>query len=209
MLKTEFIPAATPGSTRLLVALHGLGDRAAGYRWLPDEMALPAMNYLLVNAPDDYFGGFSWYDYQGQAAPGIERSRRMLFDLLEKLRQDGFPSDQTTLFGFSQGCLMIIDVGFRYPHRLAGLLGVSGYVHEPATLLKELAPVATEQRMLFTHGTRDPVIPCAEVREQVRQLTAAGLRIEWREFAKAHTIAGREELNLFRDFIAAPWTGVA
>lgn len=209
MLKTEFIPAATPGSTRMLVALHGLGDRAEGYRWLPETMALPAMNYLLVNAPDDYFGGFSWYDYQGQAAPGIERSRRMLFDLLDKLRQDGFPPEQTTLFGFSQGCLMVIDVGFRYPHRLAGLVGVSGYVHEPATLLKELAPVAKEQRMLFTHGTRDPVIPCADVREQVRQLTAAGLRIEWREFAKAHTIAGREELNLFRDFIDAPWTNVS
>jgi hypothetical protein len=39
------------------------------------------------------------------------------------------------------------------------------------------------------------------VRKQVQLLAAAGLRIEWHEFAKAHTIAGREELDLIRRFI--------
>jgi phospholipase/carboxylesterase len=75
-------------------------------------------------------------------------------------------------------------------------------VHEPSVLLKELSPVAKEQRMLFTHGTQDPLIPFAKVRQQVADLKAAGLNIEWREFVKAHTIAGDQELELIRAFVA-------
>lgn len=207
MLETEFYPAAQKDSKRLLIALHGLGDSTAGYRWMPSALRLPWLNYLLVNAPDDYYGGYSWYDFAGNPGPGIERSRKLLFALLDAQRANGFLTEETVLFGFSQGCLMTIDVGFRYPHRLAGLVGVSGYVHEPARLLQELSPVAKEQRMLFTHGTQDPLIPCAEVRQQVDGLKAAGLNITWREFAKVHTIAGDEELDVIRDFVSGGFPG--
>src|SRR2546421_118637 len=159
------------------------------------------MNYLLVNAPDLYYGGFSWYDFAENPAPGILRSRKLLFELLDAQRKNGFPTEQTTLFGFSQGCLMTIDVGFRYPHLFVGLVGISGYVFEEQSLLKELSPVARDQRLLFTHGTQDPLIPFAEVREQVNVLKRAGLQIEWHEFVKAHTIAGEEEVELVRRFI--------
>ena len=30
---------------------------------------------LLVNAPDEYYGGYSWFEYPGEIAPGIHRSR--------------------------------------------------------------------------------------------------------------------------------------
>ena len=203
MLKTEFAPAQDKSSKRLLIALHGLGDSTAGYRWLPSALRLPWMNYLLVNAPDAYYGGYSWYDFTGDEAKGIRRSRAALFDLLDGQRTNGFATDETVLFGFSQGCLMTVDVGFHYPHRFAGLVGVSGYVHDPAGLLEELSPMAKEQRMLFTHGTRDPLIPCAEVRKQVDLLKTAGLNIAWHEFVKEHTIAGEEELVLIRNFIAS------
>lgn len=202
MLETEFYPATQKDSKRLLIALHGLGDSTAGYRWMPSALRLPWLNYLLVNAPDDYYGGYSWYDFAGNPGPGIERSRKLLFALLDAQRANGFPTEETILFGFSQGCLMTVDVGFRYSHQFAGLVGVSGYVHEPARLLQELSPVAKEQRMLFTHGTQDPIIPCAEVRRQVDGLKSAGLNITWREFAKVHTIAGDEELDVIRDFVS-------
>ena len=57
MLHSELIPAAERDSRRLMVMLHGLGDSLDGWRWFPEVMNLPWLNYLLVNAPDDYFGG--------------------------------------------------------------------------------------------------------------------------------------------------------
>lgn len=69
--------------------------------------------------------------------------------------------------------------------------------------MKELSPVALQQRLLITHGTLDPIVPFARTREQVNLLKAAGLKVEWHEFVKVHTIAGEAELELIRSFVAA------
>jgi predicted esterase len=47
------------------------------------------------------------------------------------------------------------------------------------------------------------MIPIAAVREQVRVLKSAGLRVEWHEFVKPHTIAGEPEMAVIRSFVAA------
>jgi len=203
MLHTEFVPAAEKGSKRLMIMLHGLGDSIAGYRWMQEAMNLPWLNFLLVNAPDEYYGGFSWFDYPNNIAPGILRSRKMLFDLLDDLRKKDFPTEQITLGGFSQGSLMTIDVGLRYPHKFAGLVGVSGWVFEIENLLKEISPVAKQQRLLLTHGQFDSVIPFDPVREQAQRLKSAGLDVTWREFPKAHTIYGEAEISVIREFVRA------
>ena len=203
MLETDLVPAQEKDSRRLMLVLHGLGDGIEGYRWLPPALGLPWLNYLLVNAPDPYFGGYAWYDFSGDAGTGVERSRALLFELLEEQRQRGQPTEQTMLFGFSQGCLMTIEVGLRYPHLFAGLIGISGYVHQPERLIRELSPVSRQQRFLITHGLDDPLIPFGPVREQVNLLKAEGIHIEWHEFVKAHTIAGEEELAVVRDFVRA------
>lgn len=209
MLHHELIPADQRDSKCLMIMLHGLGDSIEGYRWLPEAMSIPWLNYLLVNAPDDYYGGYSWFNFGGDIIPGIERSRRLLFDLLDGLRAKGFPTEQTTLGGFSQGCLMSIEVGLRYPHRLAGIVGISGKVGDAEKLVTELSPVAFEQRMLITHGTLDPLLPFAETREDVNVLKAAGLHVEWHEFVKPHTIAGEEELEVIRQFVRGGYPELA
>ena len=202
MLMHELIPAAEADSKWLMVVLHGLGDSMEGYRWLPEAMGLPWLNYLLVNAPDDYHGGFSWYDIPANPSPGVERSRTALFELLDAQREVGFAAEQIFQFGFSQGCLMTMEVAMRYPHRLAGCVGVSGYLHEPEQAITELSPVAKEQNILFTLGTFDPLIPAEKVKGQLNLLRQdGGLKIQAKEFPKEHTIAGEEELSLIRDFL--------
>lgn len=205
-LNSLFIPAADKTSRRLWVMLHGLGDSVEGYRWMPEAFQLPWMNYLLVNAPDEYYGGFSWFEFAEDGnpevmRPGIERSRQLLFQLLDAQRAAGFPTDQTILGGFSQGCLMSLDVATRYPHKLAGVVGISGYVCEPERVVKELSPVAKEQKFLVTHGTFDPLLPLDATHAQIKLLQRAGLDIRWHEFRKEHTIAGQAEIDLIRDFV--------
>jgi phospholipase/carboxylesterase len=207
MLHTEFIPAAEK-SSRLMIVLHGLGDSIEGYRWWPETLRLPWLNHLLVNAPDEYYGGYSWFDYPDDIVPGILRSRKMLFKLLDDLRAKGFSTEQITLGGFSQGCLMTMDVGLRYPHRFAGLVGISGWVFELEKTVKELSTVAQQQRLLITHGTSDPVIPIERTRPQIPPLKAAGLNVEWREFAKVHTIQGEIEMAVIREFVRAGYAVV-
>jgi phospholipase/carboxylesterase len=197
----EYIPPVAAGPPRLMVVLHGLGDSAAGYRWMPGELRVPGLAYQLVNAPDFYYGGYSWFDIEGDMRPGIDRSRRLLVALLDENRKRGFPTGDTFLFGFSQGCLMTLETGLRYPHRFAGLIGISGWLPDHRKLLAELSPVASEQRILVTHGTQDPLLAISQVRPQMAALQAAGLHLTWKEYPKAHTLHGAEELALIRGFI--------
>src|SRR5450432_909802 len=207
MLHTELIPAAEK-SSRLMVMLHGLGDSIEGYRWWPEALRLPWLNHLLVNAPDEYYGGYSWFDYPDDLAPGVLCSRKLLFELLDALRAKGFPPEQITLGGFSQGCLMTVDVGLRYPHRFSGLVGISGWVFELEKTIQQLSPVARQQRLLMTHGASDPMVPIEKVRPQIPLLKAAGVNVEWREFPKAHTIHGEIELAAIRNFVRAGYAVV-
>lgn len=207
MLHYELLPAHEQGSKRLWVMLHGLGDSIDGYRWMPEAMDLPWMNYALVNAPDEYYGGYSWFDFAGDMTPGVLRSRKLLFQLLRDLERKGYPTDRTILGGFSQGCLMAVDVGLRFPEAFAGIVGISGWIFEPQQLLLEMAPTARDRKVLMTHGTLDPMVPFGAVRTEVQKLRAAGLNIEWHEFQKAHTIAGEEELDVIRGFVHRCFAG--
>jgi phospholipase/carboxylesterase len=200
MLETKFIAAEQRGSLRLMIVLHGLGDSMAGYTWVPQMLRLPWLNYMLVNAPDPYYGGYSWYDFEGDAETGVRRSARLLAALLDAQRDSGFATEQTILSGFSQGCLMTLETGLRYPHQFAALIGMSGYVLNPAALLHEASPIAKEQRVLVTHGRQDPLIPSDKVKSQMDELRAGGVQVEWREFNKPHTIV-EEEIDVIRDFI--------
>jgi len=200
-LRVETVPALQSPARALLIVLHGLGDSSRGWEWLPGELRLPWLEYALVDAPDPYYGGFSWYDLPGDAGPGVRRSRDLLGRLIAERIAAGHPPERIGILGFSQGCLMTFDVGWRFTPRLGALVGISGYIHDPASLLRELGPDARSVPALFTHGTHDPVVPMAPVREQARALQEAGLSLEWREFSKAHTVAGEPEIRLIRDFL--------
>jgi phospholipase/carboxylesterase len=199
MLETDLIPAQESNSGKLMIVLHGLGDSMDGFRSLPASLQLPWLNYLLVNAPDGYYGGYSWFDIYENRSVGIKRSRELLFELLDDLPQKGFQSENTMLLGFSQGCLMSIEVGCRYQKLLAGIIGISGWPHEPEKLISERSNVALQQKFLISHGSQDTLVPFNEVKKHVEQLKTAGYQIDWHEYRKAHTII-EEEILVFRDF---------
>ena len=205
-LDTRFFPSAEP-STRLMVVLHGLGDSMEGFFWLPSLMALPNLNYLLVNAPDPYTIGFAWFDIDNPA-PGVLRSRRVMQALFAELAAQGWESRDVFLFGFSQGCLISLDFALRHDQPLAGIVGVSGYIHEVEsyagkTSAGEIHPAAREQSWLVTHGLYDELLPIARTRGQMEQIRAAGVPIEWEEYPKGHTIDPEKEMDRIRNWVAA------
>lgn len=132
---------------------------------------------------------------------GIRRSRGALFGVLEHLEEQGWAPKDIGLFGFSQGCLMALDVACRYPKTLGAVVGVSGFVGFLEEYPEQLSSVARTQRILVTHGSADPMIPLASSKQQVMALKGMGLSIEWREYRKEHTIEPREEVAEIRGFL--------
>lgn len=197
-------PEVRTQDERLLLVMHGLGDSYEGWRFLPSLLKLPGLHTVLVNAPDRYFTGYSWFDiYSGEAnlRKGIIRSRDILFGILEELEGQGWPAEHVGVLGFSQGGLMALDVACRYPKKLGAVVAISGFVGMLGEYPEKFSPVARAQNIFVTHGTMDPVLPLTETQAQIKALKGMGLPIEWRTYDKEHTVDERREIPDIRIFL--------
>lgn len=191
LFKHKFIPARKK-SDKLMIVLHGRGDSIRPFREFDDEMKIPEMNYLLLNAPRKFLDGFSWYGEPPYQRDGVLKIRAKIFDLLNELEQQGWKSENIFFFGFSQGCLISADIGLHYPKKLGGVVGISGYFHFFPRWKNEISPEASRTPWLFTHGHQDDVLPLTETKYGVDKLRDAGLKVKWVEFDKEHALEDRE-----------------
>lgn len=200
-LPCDWIPASIP-SRKLLVVLHGRGDSSQGFHWMPQAFAFRELNYLLVNAPDPYFGGRSWYGMPPDHASGVLRSRALLDNLFDELREQGYEAADIGVLGFSQGCLMTLEWGARSALALGAYLGISGYCLDVAAMLTERSPSCAIESWLITHGRHDEVLDYETTRQQMAELARGGFAVRFETYDKGHTIDPTHELPVLRSFVA-------
>lgn len=198
-LDNIFIPSKTP-SKKLMVILHGRGDSSEGFRNLPQFIDIDDMNYIMFNAPFEYFSGFSWYQLPPNQRPGIEYSSKMLTKVLDQLFENDFNVEESFLFGFSQGSLLTFEFGARYHRSFAGYIGISGYIFDPQKLIEEMDHNNNHKRWLCTHGTYDIVLPYETSKGQVAMLNDAGFHVEFKTYEKEHNI-DRDELEMVSEWM--------
>jgi len=196
-----FIPSKMP-SKKLMIILHGRGDSANGFAFLPSYLNIDDMNYILLNAPYEYFGGYSWYDLPPNQLQGIAYSSGLLAETLDILFEEDFNAEESFLFGFSQGSLLTFEFGARYEKVLAGYIAVSGYIYDADNLLTEMNTEVKTSRWLCTHGTFDDVLPYTTSKAQVETLQNGGFDITFKSYEKAHNV-DEDELKMIREWITA------
>lgn len=198
-LDSIFIPHKDE-TPHLLIVLHGRGDSYHGFTWLPQHLKLP-INYLMVNAPDDYYGGYSWYDLEPNQLPGVQRSIGILEKLMAEVIDAGYKPEQCAILGFSQGCLMSFEWGGRTHHPLAGIVAISGFILDPEKLIQETSDVGKQIPRFVSHGTQDDVLSFDRSFQQVQQLKQAGYNLNFHSYNKAHSIDPRKEIRDITDFL--------
>ena len=199
VLENIFIPSKIP-SKKLMIILHGRGDSSEGFTGLPEFLDIEEMNYLLLDAPFEYFTGYSWYQLPPDQLPGIEYSSKLLTEILDELFEERFNADESFLFGFSQGSLLTFEFGARYHKVLAGYIAVSGYIYDAEKLLKDMNQEVKKSHWLCTHGTYDNVLPFSTSKEQVEILQNGGFDIEFKSYKKDHSI-DRDELTMISEWM--------
>ena len=212
MLDYEIVPPTAGKAHAACIVLHGLGDSREGWRPIASAFLPPGVATVLVDAPDPYAGGgFSWFPIPGITGPGdgddqrlaaIRRNRVLLFGLIGQVLDElELAPEQLLLMGFSQGCCMVLEAALRDPRRFAGVLGISGFLGDLEDLPGALSPVAREQRILWTHGRYDPLIPLgwAETCRQI--LVGWDIPVDFRVFDKEHSVDPAEELPQLQAWI--------
>ncbi len=194
-----------------IVVLHGLG--ADGRDFVPiaqelDLSAVGAVRFVFPHAPIQSVtinGGTrmrAWYDI---LAPDLVRQedeaglRASLVDvqaLLDHEAARGVPASRTVLMGFSQGCAMALLAGLRAPQRLAGVVGLSGYLPLAATTAAERSVANQGVPVFLGHGRFDPVVALARGTASRDTLAALGYPIDWHEYPMEHSVCAEEISDL-------------
>lgn len=206
LFENRFIPA-TRASEKLMIVLHGKGDSFKPFKVFNEELDMQNMNFLLLNAPRKYMGGYSWYGDPPYQHNGVLKIREKMFSLLDELQRQGWKAENIYLFGFSQGCLVSCDVALHYPKALGGLVGISGYFHFYPRWQKSVPSSVQGTPWLLTHGRKDDVLPIAETKYGVKKIRELGVKIDWVESNKKHVLE-EEEYPIIKKWIAQKMRGL-
>ena len=203
-----------PGPRASIIILHGLG--ADGNDFVPvahqlDLAAVGPVRWIFPHAPTrpvTINGGYvmpAWYDILGldshqqrEDEAGLRESQALVEALIAREKSRGVAAARIVLAGFSQGCAMTLMTGLRHEEKLAGLVGLSGYLPLAAKLEAERHAANRATPIFLAHGTQDPVIPIARARQSRDVLVASGHAVDWHEYAMPHSVCAAEIVDLNR-----------
>lgn len=190
-----------------VIWMHGLGADGNDFAGLVPELDLSGcrpIRFVFPHAPSmpvTVNGGYSmpaWYDIRGanlvqqQDAAGIERSEKAIVALIENEVARGIPYERIALAGFSQGCAMALHTALRLPHRLAGVIALSGYLPLADRFAAERHEANAATPIFMAHGTMDPVVVLARAEESHRALAEHGHAVQWHTYPMAHSLHPQE-----------------
>lgn len=212
MAAPEFIELQTGAQPRsTVIVMHGLGADGNDFVPIAQELQLDAVGpvrFVFPHAPVmpvTINGGYrmrAWYDILGtetqgvQDEAGLRQSMASIEDLLAQEVARGTPSDRIVLAGFSQGCAMALLTGLRHAHRLAGIVGLSGYLPLSATTAAERSAANQATPVFLAHGLYDEMIVLPRAQQSRETLRALGYPVEWHEYPMGHSVCMEEVADL-------------
>ncbi|SEK68344.1 phospholipase/carboxylesterase [Roseateles sp. YR242] len=204
-----------------IIVLHGLG--ADGNDFVPVCQALDlspvlakgGLRFVLPTAPtipvtiNNGMRMRAWYDIrhgdlrQREDAEGLRRSQLLVNELIEREgRERGIPPERIVLMGFSQGCAMTLLTGLRYPHRLAGLVGLSGYLPLLDSTEQERHPANAATPIFLAHGDNDPIVAPARAQASLDELQRLNYPVQWQTYPMGHEVS-MEEIQALQNWLNA------
>jgi len=169
---------------QLVILLHGLGSDGRDLHGLVPYLAPILPNAVFVS-PDAPFPcdmapmGYQWFSLQEwtqeKVLAGVKTAAPILEAFIrEQAEKHGVAAEKTVLLGFSQGTMMSLYVGPRYPEKLGGVLGYSGaLIWDEDTKPDDLNVIPVR----LIHGEADPVVPVSSRAQAIAKLEEFGFEV--------------------------------
>ena len=196
-----------PDPTATILILHGLGADGNDFVPIAQELQLEQVGpvrFIFPHAPvipvtiNNGYRMRAWYDILGfeagapQDEAGLRRSLQLVEALLRREKERGMPAHRIVLGGFSQGCAMSLLAGLRHAERLAGIVGLSGYLPLAAQTEAERSSASLHTPIFLAHGTHDEVVALERAEASRDALQALGHEVEWHEYLMGHSVTPLE-----------------
>ena len=211
----EILPTATHRYS--IIWLHGLGADGHDFESIVPQLRLeaqPHIHFIFPNAPIQAVtinGGMkmrSWYDIFEMSLErkvdieGIYQSAVAINALIQLEMDKGIASENILLAGFSQGGLIALHTGLRYPQKLAGIIALSTYLPTVASLKTEAATANLTVPIFMAHGSMDSVVAMQNGKTAFDALNVMEYPIKWHQYPMDHSVC-MEEVRDIAGFINA------
>ncbi|MGZ5050014.1 MAG: alpha/beta hydrolase [Methylobacter sp.] len=198
-----------------VIWLHGLGADGHDFESLVPELQLASQDnthFIFPNAPIQPVtinGGMamrSWYDILEMSPEhktdidGIYQSSNLIEQLISQEIERGIPSSHILLAGFSQGGVIALHTGLRYPHKLAGIIALSTYLPTLEQIKTERSAANHTTPIMMAHGIIDSIVEIESGKAAFDALKAMGYNIEWHDYLMEHSVCA-EEIGHLSGFI--------
>ena len=207
------LPAETVKTTKetefTVIWMHGLGADGHDFVSVIPELKLPAslgIKFIFPHAPirpvtlNNGMKMRAWYDLlsldRSKTAneEDVLASVSTINQMIDEEIKSGTPSDKILLAGFSQGGVIALHTGLRYPEKLAGIMALSTYLPFDKNVIASSSSNQKGIPIFAAHGEYDPVIPFDSFKEYVPVLKAQGYKIQSHSYPMAHSLC-LEEIN--------------
>ncbi len=200
-----------------IIWLHGLGDSGNGFAPIAPELKLSpelGVKFIFPHAPirpvtiNNGMEMRAWYDIKtmdmGSRADvtGVLESCQLVKALIENEIANGIAAKNIMLIGFSQGGVISLHLGTRFEQSLAGIVALSTYMCEPATLSSEKVDANLHTPILCCHGQQDEVVPISLGKLAYKTLEDNGYHATWKEYIMQHNVC-MPEIQDISKFITA------
>ena len=202
-----------PNPRTTMLVMHGLGADGSDFVPFFDELDLSSIGpvrFVFPHAPIrpvTINGGYAmraWYDILGtemqqrEDEAGLRQSRTAIEELLAREKNRGVAASRIVIAGFSQGCAMALLTGLRHEERLAGIVGMSGYLPLQAQSEVERSMANQQVPIFLAHGQYDPMIVLTRATATRDALLAMGYTVQWQDYPMAHSVCAQEVTDLNR-----------
>ena len=155
-----------------VILLHGYGGDGAdissiAYTWrrfIDDTIFLCPDGHQTCKLNPN---GFQWFDLsiddQNYVVSEVKKAEKILIEYIEQIKKKyNLDNSQIILSGFSQGCMMSINLGLVCNESFKSVIGFSGKIIDKDDLRKR---IISKTDMLLFHGDADEVVPPSNLLE--------------------------------------------
>jgi phospholipase/carboxylesterase len=187
--------------------LHGLGADGHDFAPIVPELNLPShmpLRFIFPHAPlrpvtiNNGYVMRAWFDILGLSFDahtddkGIGESSSSVHQWIQEEQERGIRPENIILAGFSQGAVIALHAGLRYPERLGGVLALSGALPSAEKLFKEKSVANTSLPIFIAHGIKDKVLPIQLGEMSAKLLENEGYPVTWKQYDMAHSVCPQE-----------------
>ncbi|WP_394753542.1 alpha/beta hydrolase [Crenothrix sp.] len=197
----------TTAHTHSVIWLHGLGADGHDFESIVPSLHLneeAGIHFIFPNAPSQAVtinGGANmpaWYDILEMSmerqvdVAGIYQSVAAIEQLIREEITKGIPSENILLAGFSQGGVVALHTGLKYPQKLAGIIALSTYLPTIEQLKIERSPANNTTPIFMAHGILDTVVDVEIGKKAADGLVAMGYDVRWHDYVIEHSLCVEE-----------------